>query len=443
MLLFFRETPKSLKKWFKLNTIAFLVSLGLSAFWTKPLYGHAADLAVAHIRVQPQKTQITLALPTSLVAFADENRDSRLSSSEIANNRLQLQDFFRDRLRLSDSQGQKETVTVEAAGKLLLSPTLLGNDTHSTVALTYTWSKPVVKLKIDYDLFDNLPNAHCLTTIFRNGQLDHYIFTSSQRTLEVELQKRGERLLASSSIVAIAVAFVWGAVHALSPGHGKTLVGAYLVGTRANAKHALFLGLTTTITHTIGVFALGLTVLLASRYFLPTAFLPWLSLISGLMVVALGLNLLRNRLSLKKKKAFHTHDHSHHSHKHSHHTHDHFLPGTDGNPVTWGSLLTLGIAGGLVPCPAALVLLLSTIALDRIGFGLLLVSVFSLGLAGTLTALGLLLVNTKSFFERLPLRIKTTKILSVVSALIVLLVGLGLTYQAVLQIHPIVASSNS
>lgn len=441
MSLFFRGTSKSSKNWFTLSTITFLILLALSIFSTKPIYGHAADLAVARIRVQPQKTEITLALPTSLVGFADENRDSHLSSSEIANNRRQLQDYFRDRLRLTDSQGQQGKVAVEAAGKLLLSPTLLGNDTHSTIALTYAWSKPIVKLKIDYDLFDNLPNAHCLTTIFANGKLDNYIFTSSQHTLDLELQKRGEKFLASSSLVAIAVAFVWGAVHALSPGHGKTLVGAYLVGTRANAKQALFLGLTTTITHTIGVFALGLTALLASRYFFPNAFLPWLSLISGTMVIALGLNLLSNRLSLKKKKALHphnhshhTHDRSHHPHDHYHHTHDHFPLDSDGNTVTWNNLLALGIAGGLVPCPAALVLLLSTIALGQIGFGLLLVSVFSLGLAVTLTALGLLLVNTKSFFERLPLRMKITKILSLVSAFIVLLVGSALTYQAVLQL---------
>ncbi|MCU0536761.1 MAG: hypothetical protein MUD14_22970 [Hydrococcus sp. Prado102] len=457
MILFLKRIPKSIRKWFGISAIAFLLSLCLSTLWTLPIYAHAADLSVAHLRIKPQVTRINLTLPTSLIAFADRDRNSQLSQQEIIANRQQLQNYFRDRLRLSDSLGKKGRVTVAPAGKLLLPPTLLGSNTHSTIALTYTWSHPINNLKIDYDLFDNLPNAHCLTTIYKNGSLDNYIFTPSNRTLKVELQKGVGTFIASNSLIAIAIAFVWGAAHALSPGHGKTLVGAYLVGSRADAKHALFLGLTTTITHTIGVFALGIVALLASQYFMPAAFFPWMSLLSGLMVVALGFNLLRKRLLAHKKKSshhhhsHHDHSHSHHDHSHHHHSHhdhshshhDHLPPDADGDSITWRSLIALGIAGGLVPCPAALVLLLSTIAIGQIGFGLLLVSVFSLGLAGTLTILGLLLVNTKSFFNRLPIQFKNPKILSVASALGVLSIGSGLTYQAILQIQsqtiPVVA----
>jgi nickel/cobalt transporter (NicO) family protein len=459
MVLFLR-IPKSIKKWFGLGAIAFLLSLCLSTFWTLPTYAHADDLSVAHLRIKPQITRINLTLPTSLIAFADRDRNSQLSQQEIIAHRQQLQNYFRDRLRLSDSLGREGTVAVAPAGKLLLPPTLLGNNTHSTLALTYTWSQPINKLKIDYDLFDNLPNAHCLTTIYKNDSLDNYIFTPSNKTLELDLQNGVGTFIARNSLIAIAVAFAWGAAHALSPGHGKTLVGAYLVGSRADAKHALFLGLTTTITHTIGVFALGIVALLASQYVMPAAFFPWMSLLSGLMVVALGFNLLRKRLLAHKRKSsyhhhshshhghshhhdhshshhghFHHHDHSHSHHDHSHHGHSHFPPDADGDSITWRSLIALGIAGGLVPCPAALVLLLSTIAIGQIGFGLLLLSVFSLGLAGTLTVLGLLLVNTKSFFNRLPIQLKNAKILSMVSALGVLLIGSSLTYQAVLQIQ--------
>lgn len=460
MILLLRGIPKGIRKWFGLSAIAFLLSLCLSTFWTFPTYAHADDLSVAHFRIKPQVTRINLTLPTSLIAFADRDRNSQLSQQEIIAHRQQLQNYFRDRLRLSDSKGKKATVTVAPAGKLLLPPTLLGNKTHSTIALTYTWTQPINKLKIDYDLFDNLPNAHCLTTIYKNNSLDNYIFTPSNKTLEVELQEGAGTFLVRNSLIAIAVAFAWGAAHALSPGHGKTLVGAYLVGSRANAKHAIFLGLTTTITHTIGVFALGIVALLASQYFIPAAFFPWMSLLSGLMVVALGFNLLRKRLLAHKRKSSHHHSPSHHSHDraphshshdyhhhshshshdhhHSHHDHaphSHLPPDIDGDSITWRSLIALGIAGGLVPCPAALVLLLSTIALGQIGFGLLLVLVFSLGLAVTLTVLGLLLVNTKSLFNHLPIQLKNAKILSFASALGVLLIGSGLTYQAVLQIQ--------
>lgn len=428
-----------LKKFCLSSALAFSISLILSAFWTLPSYGHAADLAVAHLRVQPQETIINLALPTSLVTFADDDRSARLSSQEITSHTQELQAFFSKHLNLSNSQGEKGKVTVKAAGKLLLSPTLLGKDTHSTLSLTYAWSHPLDRLKVDYDLFNNLPNAHCLATIFKNGELENYIFTPNRPTLEIELQKRQQQIFSSASAIAIAVAFIWGATHALSPGHGKTLVAAYLVGSRANAKHAILLGLTTTLTHTVGVFALGIVTLFASRYLLPATFFPWLNLLSGLIVVVFGFILLKNRLLPKTKKTSHHHHHSHHDnhshpHSHAHHHHHSHLPTNSEERVTWRSLVALGIAGGLVPCPAALVLLLSTMAIGRVGFGLLLVSVFSLGLAVTLTSLGLLLVKTKTFFKRFPTSIKTAKTLSIISAILILLVGSGLTYEAISQI---------
>ena len=441
MSLLVKVMAKKQKKFFIIAIVALLISLGLSLLPIQPLYGHANDLAIARIKVDSQNTQITLAIPTNLLDFADQDHDSQLSSVEISNNRLQLQDFFADQLSLTDSHGHSGTVTVEATENRLLPASITSQGTHSTVGLTYRWSHPIDKLKINYNLFNNLPNGHCLTTIFRNGQRVNYLFTSNQRTLEIALESTTPKYLATGSLLALLGAFVWGAAHALSPGHGKTLVGAYLVGTRAKAKHALFLALTTTITHTIGVLILGLAVLVASQYFLPTMFLPWLSLISGLMVVTLGLHLLKKRLS--HRKASHTHHHFHHHHDHSHHTHDHTYdphthsnlpPNSDENPITWGNLLTLGVAGGLVPCPSALVLLLGTISLGQVSWGILLVLVFCLGLAGTLSALGLLLINSKSIFERLPHQIKITKFFPIASSIIIFLVGLGLTYQAVTEI---------
>lgn len=237
--------------------------------------------------------------------------------------------------------------------------------------------------------------------------------------------------------IALAIAFVWGGLHALSPGHGKTVVGAYLVGSRSNAQQAIFLGLIMTITHTSGIFALGLLTLGTSQFILTEELYPWLSVLSGVMVTVIGLNLLISRW--QNSQISHSHDHIHddHDHQHSHDEHHHHhhhshLPPADLGSITWSSLLVLGISGGLLPCPSALVVLLSAIALGRIGFGLALVSAFSLGLAAVLTGIGLILVYAKDKFEHLPLQMPKIRMLPVASALSITLIGLGITTQALL-----------
>jgi nickel/cobalt transporter (NicO) family protein len=245
-------------------------------------------------------------------------------------------------------------------------------------------------------------------------------------------------------LVALMAAFGWGAAHALAPGHGKTVVGAYLVGSRGTVGHALFLGLTTTITHTAGVFALGLVTLYLSQYILPEQLFPWLSLVSGLLVVAIGFSLFGQRLRALIKGApssaahghAHSHERDHHLHLHDHdhsHSHDHLPPGAHGAPVTWRSLLALGISGGILPCPSALVVLLSAIALQRVGFGLLLIVAFSLGLASVLTGIGIALVHAGRLFERIPTRGRLVHALPVASALLITLAGVGITLQALAQ----------
>ncbi|MEX1159027.1 MAG: sulfite exporter TauE/SafE family protein, partial [Thermomicrobiales bacterium] len=227
-------------------------------------------------------------------------------------------------------------------------------------------------------------------------------------------------------LISLLLAFGWGAVHALSPGHGKTVVAAYLVGARGTARHAAFLGLTVTLTHTAGVFALGLVTLYLARYILPEELYPWLSVASGLLVVAIGVTLIWSRVRTKPAHG-HTHGHDHnHDHGHDHdHDHDHGLlthshggrvhshlpPGADGSRVTWRSLLALGVSGGLIPCPSALVLLLGAISLDRLELGMALVVAFSFGLAAVLTAIGLLLVYARRFFERASLSPRIPRLL--------------------------------
>lgn len=257
-------------------------------------------------------------------------------------------------------------------------------------------------------------------------------------------------------ILVLVAAFGWGAAHALSPGHGKTIVAAYLVGSKGTAKHALFLGLTTTITHTAGVFALGFVTLFLSRFILPEQLYPWLGVLSGLLVVSIGASLFNQRLrSMRNQQAAHhhhhdghTHDHDHahdheHDHEHDHHhghvhshggqTHSHMPPGANGEPVTWKSLLALGVSGGLLPCPSALVVLLSAMALQRVGFGLLLIVAFSLGLASVLTAIGILMVHAGRLFERIPTSGRVFQVVPVASSLLIALAGVGITLQALTQ----------
>ncbi len=230
--------------------------------------------------------------------------------------------------------------------------------------------------------------------------------------------------------LSIVLAMFWGAVHALSPGHGKTVVAAYLVGARGTARHAAFLGLTVTATHTAGVFALGLVTLYLSRYILPETLYPWLSVASGVLVVVIGATLFVQRL----RGGGHHHHHGHeHEHGHHDHDHDHLPPGADGSRVTWRSLLALGVSGGLIPCPSALVLLLGAISLDRLGFGMVLVTAFSVGLAAVLTAIGLLLVYARRLFERASLAPRVPRLLPALSALVVALAGVAIVAESLGQ----------
>jgi nickel/cobalt transporter (NicO) family protein len=252
-------------------------------------------------------------------------------------------------------------------------------------------------------------------------------------------------------LLALVAAYGWGALHALSPGHGKTIVAAYLVGARGTVKHAFFLGMATTITHTAGVFALGFVTLFLSRYLLPETLYPWLSLLSGLLVVVIGLSLLRGRAGALFSLApagdshdhhhphFHPHHHAHndtHDHEHDHahgHRHNHIPPSADGEPVTWRALLALGVSGGLIPCPSALVLMLGAIALDRIAFGLVLILVFSIGLASVLTVIGVALVVAGRLFDQIPAVGRLLRVMPVASAIFITLVGVGISWQALVQ----------
>jgi len=293
----------------------------------------------------------------------------------------------------------------------------------------------------------------------------------------------------SAPLVAgiLVTAFVWGAAHALTPGHGKAIVASYLIGSRSTPWHALYLGLTVTMTHTLGVFALGLVALFAARYVLPEQLYPWLAAVSGLIVAGLGATMFVNRLRQLHLGGGHSHGHEHghshgehddhgrdhhhqgkgqhhhndpsHGHPHSHgeshhhhgtgadahepehghglagHQHPHLPLGADGTAVTWRSLLGLGISGGLMPCPSAVVLLLAAVSFNRTAMGMALVLSFSLGLACVLSAVGLLFVKGGRLIAGMPRTAPALRVLSVASAFFILGFGLWLTYDAVTKIR--------
>jgi nickel/cobalt exporter len=244
---------------------------------------------------------------------------------------------------------------------------------------------------------------------------------------------------ASMVLLGLVVAFCLGAIHALSPGHGKTIVAAYLVGSRGTVKHAIFLGGMVTFTHTISVFFLGFTTLFLSQYVLPEKIYPVLGAISGLSIVWIGGTLLFKRAQRLRGDS-HSHDHSHvhdhvHDHDHGHghsHDHDHGPHGHSHVPegeVTLGSLIALGASGGLVPCPSALVLLLSSIALGRVGLGLLLLVTFSAGLAVVLMAIGIAVLYAKQWLpdSQKAARHPAFRLIPVFSAAIIVCIGLVMT----------------
>ncbi|NJR65086.1 MAG: ABC transporter permease [Leptolyngbyaceae cyanobacterium CRU_2_3] len=419
---------RSLRRNSLVGILSLLVMLVIGVVTAPPSQAHWADLAAAEILVNPAAARMTLTFPTGLVPFADSDQNGQLSRDEINAHTAELQAFFAEKIQFTNTENRAATLAVQSIdqAKLPLSSKIAPNS-HSTLLLVYSWLTPIQGFRIHYNLFiPGVSTSTCLATILQGHQLKTFIFTPTNQTFAAI---PGILDFAHGSIgLAIAGALVWGAMHSLTPGHGKTMVGAYLVGTRATPQHALFLALTTTITHTIGVFALGLVTLFAARYVLPEQIYPWLSLISGLMVVSIGINLFRQRIKQGRDRIpthshshaeqhphphshepivhthhgvhehhghshkpevgrehsspiydshsqdshsqdshsqdshsqdshthAHLHDHKHehtshpahrHDHDHDHDHHHHHLPAKSGDPVTWRSLLALGISGG-------------------------------------------------------------------------------------------------
>jgi len=237
---------------------------------------------------------------------------------------------------------------------------------------------------------------------------------SDQGRVDV-LSRAFSEAAAGQGVLALLLltAFAWGAIHALSPGHGKAMVAAYLVGSRGTARHAAALGATVTITHTAGVFALGLVALGLSEYVLPEDLYPWLNLVSGVLVVGVGAYVLRKNLRRRR----------HHHHHHA-----------PSEKLSWRGIVAMGAAAGLIPCPSALVVLLGAIAQGQIALGMLMIVAFSLGLACTLTGLGMAVVYAGRALGTLNVPSRLVTGLPAVSAVLIVGVGVVLTVNAVPQV---------
>jgi nickel/cobalt exporter len=270
-------------------------------------------------------------------------------------------------------------------------------------------------------------------------------------------------------LISLAVAFGLGIVHALSPGHGKTIMAAYLVGGRGSSRQAIGLGLAVTVSHTLGVLALAGITLAAASVLPPERLYPILGVVSGALVVTIGGSLLWSRLRvvLGRQAGGHEHDHEHdpasrqphgrpHPQGHPHpqgrphpHGHDHPDPHThtkddvpDGGSISWRGLLALGLSGGLVPSASALILLLGSIAAGRVAYGLVLVLGFGLGMAVVLAGIGLLLVHARSLIERRlagsrasgPQLRRLVVPVQLATACLVVALGIVLTGQALTQV---------
>ncbi|MBN1347827.1 sulfite exporter TauE/SafE family protein [candidate division KSB1 bacterium] len=257
-------------------------------------------------------------------------------------------------------------------------------------------------------------------------------------------------------LLVLAVAFVLGAIHALGPGHGKSLMAAYLIGSKGRIKDAITLALALTISHVLSVIILGFIALWVTDFFLPEKVNKWLGVLSGILVFGIGLWLLISRTRAMEKRIkpelfhggtsantvgnLHHHSQSHaaydshqahdnpHDHAHNHannrHHHHHFDP----NFSLWNNI-ALGISGGIIPCPKAIVILLLAISLHKIALGIIIILVFSLGLSTVLVALGIIMLKATHLLKG-RLEARRVQALPIIGAIVILGLGILITVRA-------------
>jgi ABC-type nickel/cobalt efflux system permease component RcnA len=257
-------------------------------------------------------------------------------------------------------------------------------------------------------------------------------------------------------LLSLLTAIGLGAAHALTPGHGKTLMAAYLVGSRGTALHAVGLGLSVTLSHTIGILALAAVVIGAQGVLAPDVVVRTAPIVAAISIVVIGGWMLVSEVRRRRAAAAatagrardHEHEHDHAEahghvrppepeqapgyHEHGGVGHTHLPPA--GSTITWRSLFVLGLAGGLIPSTSALLILLGSIAAGRPAFGVVLVVAFGLGMALVMGAVGVALVFARGRLERFDgasMLGRASTMVPLAASVLVLSLGLYLTAQAV------------
>jgi ABC-type nickel/cobalt efflux system permease component RcnA len=319
---------------------------------------------------------------------------------------------FRDE-NFAGRLGWKEVVVQQRQGARLLASSV-PTQSVSQELRSYPQGMLISPLDVTAADFHFIPGPAVAGTTGGFTATGHLAPVPDQLSGLVGPANRSPLLLLGSLLTAALL----GALHALSPGHGKAVMAAYLLGTGASRRQAGALALTITVTHTAGVLALGLVTLYASTLITPERLYPWLTLISGVLIAAVGIGLLRGRLRGRTDRA--------RNHAHPHH-----------RAIRGRGLLALGASGGLIPCPAALVVLLAALSMHQLVFGLLLIFTFSLGVGFVLTGIGLALAAGAAGMRRIrttPLQALATRgarFAPALSALVVTVAGLALTAQAI------------
>jgi nickel/cobalt exporter len=388
--------------------------------------GEGLELRVGGERVTLRPVRRALAFPEGVGGLRTMRLQAVYASGSLARGGETARLIYRD-TNFGDRIGWKEVVVRPRDGARLLSSTV---PSESVSRETLAYPKDLLRSPLD------VTGAEASFVAGGEAGPPPEPLTPEQLGAQVTVRSAdggfaaliaGEDLSAGVILVSLFLALFWGAAHALSPGHGKAIVAAYLVGTRGTPRHAVYLGLIVTVTHTIGVFALGLVTLALSEFIVPDQLYPWLNLVSALLVVGVGLTVLRWRVREWRRRG-HSHHHHHHHQQHGHggdgHSHSHELePGMRG-------LVGMGISGGIIPCPTALVVLLAAISLHRVGYGLILIVAFSVGLAAAMSAIGLLAVTARRAFSRVDFEGSALRLLPALSALAIVAFGVVMTARA-------------
>jgi ABC-type nickel/cobalt efflux system permease component RcnA len=350
--------------------------------------------------------------------------------------------FYRD-ANYPDRTGWKEIIVQVEEGVLIFQSSVPSEDMSQELTNYPDGTISSPPQDIEANFFFNFGNDNGTTIASadtRKSSADGLVANTPKNSFTQLISEK--KITVNVLLFSLLVAFAFGAFHALTPGHGKTIVAAYLVGSRGTAWHAFLLGIIVTITHTIGVFALGLITLYASKFILPEKLYPWLGFASGMIIVGIGMFLFRDRYHHLRGNGEHRHGHSHthsHHHRHPHHDHEHEYGHKHHHHhnipenVTLKKLVALGVTGGILPCPEALIVLLSAISLQRIGFGLILILAFSIGLAVVLMAIGLLMVYARKYMEKFSGDGKIMQTLPLLSSVVISVLGFVIAIQSLIS----------